>query len=73
MIQIGDMKLYDVEDLVRLLGMNIQTVRKMLGEGRIPAKKFGRKWYVSEESLQEFFRQRDNVAEPEKGPHTEAR
>lgn len=72
MIQIGDLKLYDVDDLVRMLSMNIQTVRKLLGEGRIPAKKFGRRWYVSEAHLVEFFQQHDNLPDEPKGSRRKA-
>lgn len=66
MIQIGDLKLYDVDDLVRIMGMNIQTVRKLIAEGKIPAKKHGRRWYVSEAHLLEYFQQTDNLSATKK-------
>lgn len=54
-IQVGDMKLYDVEELSEMLSIQPVTVRKYLREGKIRAKKLAKRWYVTEESLKEYF------------------
>lgn len=56
-IQMGDLKLYPVEELAELLAIQESTVRKILREGRIPGRKLAKRWYVSEDSLQAYFRQ----------------
>ena len=61
-IQMGDLKLYPVEELATLLNIQESTVRKILREGRIPGRKLAKRWYVSEDSLRAYFQQ----AEPQK-------
>ncbi len=48
------MKVYDLDDLVKLLKMNIQTLRIYIKEGKLKASKVGRKYIVTEENLKEF-------------------
>ena len=60
-IEVGDLKLYDVEELADLLHIQERTVRKLLREGTLKARKLARKWYVSEETLKEYFSQTDTV------------
>lgn len=60
-IQMGDLKLYSVEELAELLRIQQTTVRKILREGRLSGRKLAKKWYVSEDSIKAYFRQ----AEPE--------
>ena len=48
------MKVYDLDDLVKLLKMNIQTLRIYIKEGKLKASKVGRKYIITEESLKEF-------------------
>lgn len=56
-IQMGDLKLYPVEELAELLAIQESTVRKILREGRIPGRKLAKRWYVSEDSLKAYFSQ----------------
>jgi len=56
-ITVGNMKLYDVEDLADMLKLQDRTVRKLLREGTLPGRKLTRKWYVSEDALKEYFSQ----------------
>ena len=56
-IQMGDLKLYPVEELAELLAIQEATVRKILREGRIPGRKLAKRWYVSEDSLKAYFSQ----------------
>lgn len=48
------MKVYDLDDLVKLLKMNIQTLRIYIKEGKLKASKVGRKYIITEENLKEF-------------------
>jgi excisionase family DNA binding protein len=60
---IGDLKLYEVEELSELLDIQETTIRKYLREGKLKGRKLARRWYVSEESLAEYFR--EDETEPE--------
>jgi len=52
---IDGMKVYEVEDLVELLGMSRVSVQRYLREGRIKGIKLARKWHVTENHLKAFF------------------
>lgn len=54
-ITLGDLKLYGVEELSKILNIQDRTVRKMMREGTLPGRKLARRWYVSEEALREYF------------------
>lgn len=56
-LQVGDLKLYDVVELSGMLHIQERTIRKLLREGTLPARKLARKWYVSEDTLKEYFNQ----------------
>ena len=58
------MQVYDLDDLVKLLKMNIQTLRIYIKEGKLKASKVGRKYIVTEENLKEFLEA--NQIEPKK-------
>jgi len=62
-IEVGNLKLYDVEELSEMLHIQERTVRKLLREGTLKAKKLARKWYVSEDSLKEYFTETDSIQE----------
>jgi len=47
-------KLYEVEDLVRMLGLSRVTVQTYLRAGRIKGIKIGKRWHVSEKNLKDF-------------------
>ena len=59
--QIGNLILYSIDDLHEKLGVSKLTLRSYLRSGRIRGRKLGVRWYVTEESLQEYFNP------PEKG------
>lgn len=59
-IQIGQLRLYDLEELSEKLQINIRSLRKWIREGKIKAKKVGVKYYVTEQSLNEYFEKVDN-------------
>jgi excisionase family DNA binding protein len=60
---IGDLKLYEVEELSELLDIQETTIRKYLRDGKLRGRKLARRWYVSEESLAAYFR--EDETEPE--------
>lgn len=62
-IQMGDLKLYDVKELADLLSIQERTIRKLLKEGQLKARKLARKWYVPEDSLKEYFQQAESIQE----------
>ncbi len=57
--QIGDLRLFEVEDLAESLGLHERTVRQLLREGRLRGRKLGKRWYVTEESLKAYFSDTD--------------
>jgi len=61
--KIGDLKLYSVEELSEILDIQETTIRKYLRDGKLRGRKLARKWYISEESLAEYFR--EDETEPE--------
>jgi len=54
-IQVGDMKLYAVEELAEMLAVGEPTIRRYLREGKLRGKKMAKRWYVSEDSIKEYF------------------
>ena len=56
-IQVGDMKLYAVEEVAEMLSVGEPTIRRYLRQGRLKGKKLAKRWYVSEESLKDYFLQ----------------
>ena len=55
MIQIENIKMYTVKELHQATGIAMETYRRWIREGRMPAKKVGRMWFVSEETVRQFF------------------
>ncbi len=64
MKQFGDIKFYDVQEIARIFDMTPQSIRKFFKTGRIKARKFGTRWYVTEEAMREYLLGYDN--EPKK-------
>ena len=61
-IQVGDMKLYDVEELAEMLDVGLPTIRRYLRQGKLKGKKLAKRWYVSEDNLKDYF-QPEEVSE----------
>ena len=51
----SDIKIYRVEELAELLGLSIRTVRKHLGDDKIKCKRLGKRLYVTEQALEQYF------------------
>ena len=58
------MKVYDLDEVVELLGLNIQTIRIYIKEGKLKASKVGRKYVVTEDAIKEFLKA--NEVQPNK-------
>lgn len=54
-VTIGGLKLFSVDDLAAKLNVTKLTIRTYCREGRLRARKVGNRWFVSEESLREYF------------------
>lgn len=52
----GNIVVYTVADLSKLLNTTPQTVRRYINEGKIKGRKIGRQWLVDEEAVKEFLR-----------------
>lgn len=54
-ITLGNLKLYSVDELAERLRVTKLTIRTYCRQGRLRARKVGNRWYVSEESLSDYF------------------
>lgn len=52
--QIGDIKLYTVEDLHEGLGVNERTIRDWFNKGKLQGRKVGKGWVITETNLKAF-------------------
>lgn len=48
------MKIYNLKEVVSLLGLNIQTIRKLIKEGKLEASKVGTHYMVTEDAIKNF-------------------
>ncbi len=53
--KIGQLTLYSIDDLHKILGISKMTLRAYLREGRIRGRKLGVSWFVTEEAMREYF------------------
>lgn len=53
-LQIGDIKLYGVQDLHKALRINERTIRDWFNKGRLRGQKIGTEWHITEENLRKF-------------------
>ena len=54
--RLGDLTLYDTDEICKALGVTRRTLYSYIKTGRLRATKFGGKTFVSEEALREFFK-----------------
>lgn len=50
------MKVYNLKEVVKLLGLNIQTIRQYIKEGKLKASKIGTHYIVTDEAIKEFLK-----------------
>lgn len=58
------MKIYDLKEVVKLLGLNIRTIRQYIKEGKLKASKVGTHYIVTEDAIKEFLKA--NEVQPNK-------
>lgn len=63
-IQMGDLTVYTVEELAVKFSLKETTIRKYLKEKKLPGKRLGKRWYISEDSLKDLFQE----TEPDQKP-----
>ena len=56
-IKLGSIPLFNIMELAKKLDLNPATLRGYIKTGKLKGQKVGTKWYVSEDSLREFFGQ----------------
>ncbi len=49
------MKLLSLDQVAEILPFTVRSLRQMCLDGRLPAKHFGKKWLINEDSLNEMF------------------
>ena len=52
--QIGDIKLYSVDDLHKGFDVNQRTIRDWFKKKRLKGVKLGKHWFITEENLKTF-------------------
>ena len=64
--KLGNLTLYSVDDLHEMLGVSKLTLRSYIRNGKIRGRKLGVSWYVTEDSIREYFDQSTQIEEPSK-------
>ncbi|MBQ5564958.1 MAG: helix-turn-helix domain-containing protein [Clostridia bacterium] len=59
MKEIENMKLYTLQEVAELLGIHYQTVRKLIQNGELKAKKIGKGYIVTSENLKQYINSDD--------------
>lgn len=54
-IELGNIRLFSVNEISQMLNVTPITLRTYIKNGKLTAQKVGVKWYVTEESLRDFF------------------
>ena len=52
------MEVFTVNEVAKMLKISEQTVRTLIQQGELPAKKVGRSWRILEEDLHAFMKDR---------------
>ena len=50
------MQVYNLKEVVKLLGLNIQTIRQYIKDGKLKASKIGTHYIVTDEAIKEFLK-----------------
>ena len=48
------MKIFNLKEVVKILGLNIQTIRNLIKEGKLEASKVGTHYLVTDEAISKF-------------------
>ncbi len=71
-VKLGNLTLYTVEDLSKVLGVQISTIRALLRSGKLKGRKIAKRWYVTEDNIRTFFAEADTYSEDETTETAEA-
>jgi excisionase family DNA binding protein len=55
-IELGTLKMYTVEELADKLMVSTHTIYEYIKDGRLQARHFGKKYLITQESLEQYFR-----------------
>lgn len=50
----SDIVLYDVNDMIAILGISRRTIMTYIKNGKLPCVKIGGKWKITKEALEKF-------------------
>jgi len=56
-------RMLTVNEVADRVGLHMETIRRYIREGKLPASKFGRVWRVAEEDLKVFIEERKRLKE----------
>ncbi len=59
MKEIENLKLYNLQEVAEILGIHYQTVRKLIQNGELKAKKIGKGYIVTSENLKQYVSNND--------------
>ena len=54
MLEVSGTKLYDIQEIAKMLNIHPQTVRRWIHSGKLPERKLGKTYYISEQELNDF-------------------
>jgi excisionase family DNA binding protein len=57
--EIENLKLYNLQEVAEILGIHYQTVRKLIQNGELKAKKIGKGYIVTSENLKQYVSNND--------------
>lgn len=55
MVQISNIRMYTLKELNEATGIAVETFRRWIKTGKLPAKKVARQWLVTEETVKKLF------------------
>ena len=55
MIEVGSVRLYNLDELSKKLGLSKASLRRYIKSHRLSGQKIGNAWMISEAALQQFF------------------
>jgi len=59
-IELGTLKMYTVEELADKLQVSTHTIYEYIKDGRLKARHFGKKYHITQESLEQYFNTPEN-------------
>jgi predicted site-specific integrase-resolvase len=53
--QVGNLILFDLEELSKELDISVFSLREYIKKGKLRAQKLGKKYFVTQDSINEYF------------------